>query len=83
MKLLRVLQEREFERVGDVQTITVDTRVIAASNRDLAQEVQEARFREDLFWRSQRGSGRNPSLRKRREDIPDLVSLSQGLQRSQ
>ncbi len=74
VKLLRVLQEREFERVGDVQTITVDTRVIAASNRDLAQEVQEARFREDLFWRLNVVPVEIPPLRKRREDIPDLVS---------
>src|SRR5690606_24470872 len=51
VKLLRVLQEREFERVGDSRTIEVDVRVIAASNCDLAKEVAESRFREDLFWR--------------------------------
>lgn len=73
VKLLRVLQEREFERVGDTSTITVDTRVIAASNRDLTMEVQEERFREDLYWRLNVVPIQIPPLRDRAEDIPDLV----------
>ena len=74
VKLLRALQEREFERVGDTQTIRVDTRVIAASNRDLLDEVQVERFREDLYWRLNVVSICLPPLRNRREDIPSLVS---------
>ena len=74
VKLLRVLQEREFERVGDTTTITVDTRVIAASNRDLTNEVREERFREDLYWRLNVVPIQIPPLRKRKEDIPDLVA---------
>ncbi len=73
VKLLRVLQEREFERVGDTNTIRVDVRVIAASNRNLWDEVQSERFREDLYWRLNVVPIVIPPLRMRREDIPDLV----------
>jgi transcriptional regulator with GAF, ATPase, and Fis domain len=74
VKLLRVLQEREFERVGDTKTIRVDTRVIAASNQDLLSEVEKGNFREDLYWRLNVVPVRIPPLRDRREDILELVS---------
>ena len=74
VKLLRVLQEREFERVGDTQTIRVDTRVIAASNRDLLDEVEAQSFREDLYYRINVVPIRLPSLRDRREDIAKLAT---------
>jgi len=74
VKLLRVLQEREFERVGDTETIRVDTRVIAASNCDLTQEVSENRFREDLYWRLNVVPVNIPALRQRKEDVPQLVA---------
>ena len=74
VKLLRVLQQREFERVGDTETITVDTRVIAASNRDLADEIRLEKFREDLYWRLNVVPIELPPLRKRREDIPALIA---------
>ncbi|HLA83449.1 MAG TPA: sigma-54 dependent transcriptional regulator [Thermoguttaceae bacterium] len=74
VKLLRVLQEHEFERVGDTQTIRVDTRVVAASNRHLVDEVAAGRFREDLYYRLNVVTVFVPPLRDRREDIPELVS---------
>ncbi|MEM9659373.1 MAG: sigma-54 dependent transcriptional regulator [Planctomycetota bacterium] len=74
VKLLRVLQEQEFERVGDTRTIQVDTRVIAASNRDLMDLAAEGEFREDLFYRLNVVPIYLPPLRERSEDVPQLVS---------
>lgn len=72
-KLLRVLQEGEFERVGGSQTIKVDVRVLAATNRQLEKEIEEKKFREDLFYRLNVFPVVNPPLRERKEDIPALT----------
>ncbi|HDK26708.1 MAG TPA: sigma-54-dependent Fis family transcriptional regulator [Candidatus Atribacteria bacterium] len=72
-KLLRVLQEKEFERVGSSKTIKVDARILTATNKDLKREVKEGRFREDLFYRINVFNIDVPPLRERKEDIPLLV----------
>ncbi len=74
-KLLRVLQEGEFERVGGLRTIKVNVRVIAATNRDLESEVEKGDFREDLYYRLNVMPINMPSLRDRIEDIPDLAKF--------
>lgn len=75
VKLLRALQERQFYRVGGTEPITVNTRIISATNRPLEQMVAEGKFREDLFYRLNVFSLEIPPLRERKEDIPGLVQI--------
>lgn len=73
-KLLRVVQDGEFERVGSPRTIRVDVRIIAATSRDMREEIRQKRFREDLFYRLNVFPITMPPLRKRQEDIPLLIN---------
>lgn len=73
-KLLRVLQEREFERIGSGTSIRIDVRIVATTNRNLQEEIQKGNFREDLFYRLNVIPTRLPSLRERKDDIPNLIS---------
>jgi DNA-binding NtrC family response regulator len=74
IKILRVLQERQFERVGGEKTITVDVRVVTATNRDLVKEIEKGNFREDLFYRLNVVHLSVPPLRERKEDLPLLIT---------
>ena len=73
-KFLRVLQEKQYERVGDERTRTVDVRIIAASNRDLKKDAEEGRFRQDFYYRLNVFPIEVPPLRQRKEDIPILAT---------
>ncbi|HZK19741.1 MAG TPA: sigma-54 dependent transcriptional regulator [Treponemataceae bacterium] len=74
IKILRVLQEKKFERVGGEETLEVDVRVIAATNRDLLKEIEEGRFREDLYYRLNVVHIHVPPLRERKDDIPLMIT---------
>jgi len=74
-KLLRVLQEGELERVGGTQTVRVNVRIVAATNRDLEHEVEQGKFREDLYYRLNVMAIRVPPLRERSADIPELAEF--------
>ncbi|MEX2445441.1 MAG: sigma-54 dependent transcriptional regulator [Alkalispirochaeta sp.] len=74
IKILRVLQEKQFERVGGEDTLTVDVRIVSATNRELRQEIESGRFREDLFYRLNVVNVHVPPLRERKEDIPLLTA---------
>ena len=83
-RLLRVLETGEFIKVGDTKTIKVDTRIIAATNRDLQQEIDAGHFRSDLFYRLSVFQIVLPSLKERLKDIPELATyLQQSLQPGQ
>ena len=77
-KILRILQEHEFERVGGTETLSVDVRVIAATNKSLEKEIQEGKFREDLYYRLNVIPFHVPPLRERREDIPRAREVVRG-----
>ena len=72
-KLLRLLQDREYERIGETKTRTANVRILAATNKDLQEEVKEGRFREDLFYRLNVISLTLPSLAERKSDIVPLI----------
>jgi two-component system nitrogen regulation response regulator NtrX len=74
-KILRILQEQKFERVGGIKTFKVDVRVIAATNKDLVQEMVEGRFRQDLYYRLNVFPLCVPPLRERSEDIPEMIEF--------
>jgi transcriptional regulator with PAS, ATPase and Fis domain len=74
IKILRVLQDKRFERVGGEETLEVDVRVIAATNRDLLKEIEEGRFREDLYYRLNVVQIHLPPLRERKDDIPLMIA---------
>ena len=78
VKILRVLQERQFQRVGGTETVEVDVRVISATNKNLEEEMKKGNFREDLYYRINVYPIFVPPLRKRREDIPALAAFFLG-----